>query len=89
MTGGPGRPGKVLVGNNGLVSLGVDIGVSEIRLLGLGLGGQELGQKRIDLDVPSLPPDEVFCLVGEELNGVVRSDLIHPTGDDFADTFSL
>lgn len=73
MTGGPGRPGKVLAGNNDLVSLGVDIGVSEIRLLGLGLGGQELGQKRIDLDVPSLPPDQVFCLVGEELNGFVSN----------------
>lgn len=71
MTGGPGRPGRVLVGNNNLVSLGVDIGVSEIRLLGLGLGGQELCRKRFELEVPSLPPEEVFSRVGHELNGVV------------------
>ena len=71
MTGGPGRPGRVLVGNNNLVSLGVDIGVSEIRLLGLGLGGQELCWKRFELEVPSLPPEEVFSRVGHELNGVV------------------
>ena len=71
MTGGPGRPGRVLVGNNNLVSLGVDIGVSGIRLLGLGLGGQELCRKQFELDVPSLSPEEVFSRVGDELNGAI------------------
>lgn len=68
MTGGPGRPGRVLVGNNNLVSLGVDIGVSWIRMMGLGLGGEELFRKQFELDVPALSSEEVFSLVGNELN---------------------
>jgi hypothetical protein len=68
MTGGPGRPGRVLVGNNNLVSLGVDIGVSCIRMMGLGLGGDELFRKQFELDVPALSSEEVFSLVGNELN---------------------
>jgi predicted NBD/HSP70 family sugar kinase len=75
--GGVGRPGTTVeLDGHRICGVGVEVNVNHVSTMALDLAGEVVSERRLGIDVPALPPEEVLDRLAEQVRETL-SDLDH------------